>query len=362
MKLCAVFSFGVLAIVLFVLFLFSLFGLRATAQSVNVNAFVPSLCGNGVVDPGEQCDGSDLDGQTCSSQGFAGGGTLSCNNDCTFNISQCRASSGNTNGSPSGNSGSGGGSSGGYSAPIPTPIQASVTLSGSAYPLSTVTVLQDAQIAVQSIAGPDGNFSATVNNLSAGNYIFSVYSQDGSGNRSSLFTFPTSLVAGASTNVSGIFISPTIAMDKQEVKQGDTLVIFGESAPNAQVTITVHSNNAIYAQATSSGNGAYVYDLNTSQLALGSHSAIAQAAVANLMSDDSVSRSFIVGDVNVAAQASSTTPLKGDFENNGRVDLVDFSMLAYWYGRPNPPAEFLLDNTGAVDLTDFSIMAYYWTG
>jgi cysteine-rich repeat protein len=41
----------------------------------------PVDCGNGVVEPGETCDGSDLDGQTCVGQGF-GGGTLACSPDC----------------------------------------------------------------------------------------------------------------------------------------------------------------------------------------------------------------------------------------------------------------------------------------
>jgi hypothetical protein len=339
------------------------FGTRVIAQSVSVSASVPSTCGNGVVDAGEQCDGSNLNGQTCASQGFSGG-TLSCTASCAFDTAQCTSRTRVSPAVVSGGGDRGGDGGGGEVPPSPSlsPSQASVTLSGSAYPLSTITVLQDAQIADQSIAGPDGNFTVTVNDLAAGSYIFSVYSEDGSGNRSSLFTFPTSLSVGASTQVGSIFISPTIAMDKQEVKQGDPLVIFGETAPDAQVTITLHSSQAIYVQTTSTKAGAYVYDLNTAQLDLGSHAAIAQATVANLMSNDSVSRSFTVGSTDVATQSTSTPPLKGDFEGNGRVDLVDFSMLAYWYGKSAPPVEYRLDGAQAIDLTDFSIMAYYWTG
>ncbi len=48
----------------------------------------PPVCGNGLREGSEQCDGSDLGGQTCQSQGFPGG-TLSCNGDCTFNTSGC---------------------------------------------------------------------------------------------------------------------------------------------------------------------------------------------------------------------------------------------------------------------------------
>lgn len=48
----------------------------------------PSTCGNGVIDPGEQCDGSDLGGATCESLGFAGG-TLACSGACTYDTSGC---------------------------------------------------------------------------------------------------------------------------------------------------------------------------------------------------------------------------------------------------------------------------------
>jgi hypothetical protein len=50
----------------------------------------PPVCGNNVKESGEACDGTDLAGQTCVSQGF-GGGVLSCNANCTFNTSACTA-------------------------------------------------------------------------------------------------------------------------------------------------------------------------------------------------------------------------------------------------------------------------------
>ncbi|MFH1412878.1 MAG: VWA domain-containing protein, partial [bacterium] len=45
-------------------------------------------CGDGIKNNDEQCDGSDLDEQSCSSKGYDKG-TLTCNSDCTFNISEC---------------------------------------------------------------------------------------------------------------------------------------------------------------------------------------------------------------------------------------------------------------------------------
>jgi hypothetical protein len=47
------------------------------------------VCGNNVKEVGESCDGTDLGGQTCASQGFTSG-SLSCNATCSaFNVSNC---------------------------------------------------------------------------------------------------------------------------------------------------------------------------------------------------------------------------------------------------------------------------------
>lgn len=48
----------------------------------------PDPCGNGAIDPGEDCDGVDLGGQDCVSQGFDMG-QLGCNDDCTFDTAAC---------------------------------------------------------------------------------------------------------------------------------------------------------------------------------------------------------------------------------------------------------------------------------
>jgi hypothetical protein len=50
-------------------------------------------CGNGMVQYDEQCDGDDLAGETCMSQGEEAG-TLSCTASCEFDTSQCGATEG----------------------------------------------------------------------------------------------------------------------------------------------------------------------------------------------------------------------------------------------------------------------------
>ncbi|MFT4571242.1 MAG: cysteine-rich repeat protein [Candidatus Binatia bacterium] len=52
-----------------------------------------SICGDGVADTAETCDGDDLESQTCQDNGFAGG-TLACAPDCTPDTTACAKSAG----------------------------------------------------------------------------------------------------------------------------------------------------------------------------------------------------------------------------------------------------------------------------
>jgi hypothetical protein len=59
------------------------------ACNFNTNNCVPlAACGNGVVDMGEQCDGMNLNGQSCASQGYPGG-NLGCDGACHYNYAGC---------------------------------------------------------------------------------------------------------------------------------------------------------------------------------------------------------------------------------------------------------------------------------
>ncbi len=310
-----------------------------------------SVCGNNIKEGSEQCDGSDLGGQSCVSRGFASG-TLSCNANCTFNTSACVSGGG------------GGGSGGGYVAPT---VITQVIFTGRAYPKSTVTLLKDAQIAATTVAGADANFQISISGLAGGNYIFSVYSEDKEGRRSSLLTFPISITQGTTTNVSGIFIAPTISVDKSEVKRGDNIVIFGQSVPNSEITISVNSDEEFFNKLIADANGVYLYNFDTSLLEMEQHFTKSKSAYNGEISSFSKAIGFFVGTKNVAAQPIAKCSEKADLNDDCKVNLVDFSIAAYWYKRPLSEAfkkmeQEKLNNDGKVDLVDFSVMAYYWTG
>jgi len=315
--------------------------------TTNITIEILALCGNNIKETGEECDGTDLAGQSCTSKGYTGG-TLSCNSSCNFVTSACTSG---------GDGGGGGGGGGGYVEPATSAI-----FNGRAYPKSAVTLLKDAQIAATTIADANANFSLNISGLSGGNYIFSVYSEDNKGNRSSLLTFPVSVTSGATTQISGIFIAPTIDVDKSEVKRGDDIAIFGQSAPQADIVVSVTSGEEFFGKTISDKDGIYLYNFDSSFVDYGAHYTKSKASIGNLaISSFSNSIGFKVGTKNVLAQLPKKIE-KGDLNSDNRVNLIDFSIAAYWYKRPSPPSSVDLNGDGKIDLVDFSILAYYWTG
>ncbi len=65
-------------------------------------------CGNRRIDPGEQCDKNNLNGETCASvtMGSRPSGTLRCTNRCRFDTRRCSGTGGT--GGTGGAAGSGG--------------------------------------------------------------------------------------------------------------------------------------------------------------------------------------------------------------------------------------------------------------
>jgi len=111
----------------------------------------------------------------------------------------------------------------------------------------------------------------------------------------------------------------------------------------------------------------YLYNLGTEILDYGSHFTKSKAAKDGEISSFSRAVSFLVDTKNVAKVVPTKCPAKADLNNNCRVNLVDFSIAAYWCKRPlsvlfAATEKEKLNGDGKIDLVDFSIMAFYWTG
>ncbi|HKN69066.1 MAG TPA: dockerin type I repeat-containing protein, partial [Gemmatimonadaceae bacterium] len=150
-------------------------------------------------------------------------------------------------------------------------------------------------------------------------------------------------------------IAPTIAVDRDSIAQGEPVTIFGQTAPGSDVSITVHSAQQLDYSTKADGAGIYSYTFLTGLLEQGKHQAQARSLIAGAASGVSSAAYFRIG-------AAEDIPGSGDLNGDGRVNIVDFSIAAFWFKKPSPPTNVDLNGDGRVDIVDFSVLAYNWTG
>lgn len=260
---------------------------------------------------------------------------------------------------------SGGGASGGGGGAIPPPASTGVTLefSGRAYPNMTVTLMQDARIVGTTQADANAYFTLSVPDLTAGTYTFSMYGEDYEGVRSSLHTFAVTVNEGENASIGSIYIPPTIAIADTHLTKGESVTILGQTAPQSTVTITVHSDTEYAMQAVADDNGVYLYSFDTTPLEPGEHTAKSRSMTDAEMSGFSRAVAFDVSE----EETSVAEWMPADANEDGVVNLVDFSIAAYWYNRTLSDAAKVMEarhfnGDGAITIVDMSIIAYYWSG
>lgn len=232
--------------------------------------------------------------------------------------------------------------------------QSGVRFSGYAYPGATVTVQKGPAMAGSVIADASGAFSITIGEDAW--QFFSLYATDVFGRKSTILNFPTVLYTGYLTEISGIRFAPTISVDKVSVKQGDYITITGSALPNANLEIVFVEGPEVQTFSLRADN-AGVYKI-TAPLALQKGD---YGIKVHYVGDARFSKiiRIAIGDTNTL-RVDTTTNIPGDCNFDQRVTIVDFSVLAFWYGKDNPPRCVDTNRDGAINLVDFSILAFYW--
>ena len=243
---------------------------------------------------------------------------------------------------------------------VPVNIPNSVIISGYAYPNSTTHLLQDGSMVLSAPSEEDGRFEMRLLSLEPRVHVFGISAVDANGERSILQTFSVNVEDKVTTVIDGIFLPPTIYADKLEVKKGGNINFFGSSVPNAKIALTL--NLSILERESIVGvDGKWSISLNTSSVDYGNH--IARAFLPKSLAKQRYSStvSFLVSDKNIFASLEDNVTKKIDINGDGRVNLADFSVAAFWYQKPDPEKGDL-NGDRIVDLVDMSILAYYWTG
>ena len=239
----------------------------------------------------------------------------------------------------------------------------SAVFKGRAYPGSSIVVIKNGLVLHELAAFSDGTFEIPVRNILPGTYTFSLQAKDGNGLKSSLVTYTIVITGNVVTEVSGILIPPTITTNKTEVRLGDDIVFSGKSIPSTTLPLSLFAKSGITKEVMVTASGTWTYTLSTKGLDLGDYTVKGRTKVDTeytLYSDPIV---FTVGTKNTMRKTgSSLINARCDLNSDGRVNLLDFSIMAFWYKRLGFPMKVDLNSDGRVNLTDLSILAYCWTG
>lgn len=249
---------------------------------------------------------------------------------------------------------------------VPLTVEAgtdAAVFKGMAYPGSLVSLLKNGLVLNELPAKADGTFEVPVHNILPGTYTFSLRAKDSNGLVSSSVTYTIIILASVVTQVTGVIIPPTITTDKTEVKLGDSIIFSGKSIPNREVDLTLFAKSGITKLATSNASGTWSYTVTTSGLDLADYNAKARTKIDLEYSLYSDTILFTVGKTTKMHKGgTSFANARCDLNSDGRVNLLDFSIMAFWYKRLGFPVKVDLNSDGRINLTDLSILAYCWTG
>lgn len=349
----------------------------ALAQiSVSTTTVFVSICGDSLINAGEECDipgeigtySTTIFGRQCGLDcrygPYCGDGILQtvyseqCDDANNENDDFCAADcSEETADSGGGSSGGGGSSSSGGNDTELGDTQ--VAISGKASPNSTVTILADGTSVGTVRTNSKGEFLFNVS-TDPGTTSFGFWVTDSSGTRSLTISTTFDVTQGAVTSLNGILIPPTIRASKTTVNPGDVIILSGQTAPNVTVEVAI-DGSAKTLSAVSDASGNWSLNLNTGTISVSTHTVkarfISGTGALKTESPYGTALSLAVG---VEGKATSNSDLNRD----GKINLIDFSILIFWWGTPggnsNPPAD--INQNAKVGLEDFSILLFNWTG
>lgn len=350
---------------------------EAYAQSaVSTTTLTISICGDTLVNAGETCDvpgetgvySTTIAGRQCSTScvwgPYCGDGILqtSYDEECDdgnntsndFCSAECKAELADNGGGSTGGGGSSG--SGGRDEELG---DTQVTIQGKAFPNATVTILIDGTSVGTVRTNSKGEFTFNTE-TDPGTASLSFYASDNAGTRSATVNTTFDITQGAVTNVNGILIPPTIRTANANVNPGDVITLSGQTVPSVTVEVVV-DNNAQKLTTTSDASGNWSLQFDTKSVSVSEHTVKARFVTgANALKTESIYGTALQLFVGVKGKATSNSDLNRD----GKVNLIDFSILIFWWGtaggNSNPPAD--INGNGKVGLEDFSILLFNWTG
>ncbi len=248
----------------------------------------------------------------------------------------------------------------------PAGYYGAINISGKVYPSANVTILLDGVVVNSTTANSSGDYTFSINDLTTRSYSIGIYATDSNGTRSPTLGMERSVTAGVTTSVTNANLAPTIRQSHASIRQGENITFSGSTAPNVPVTLTFGGARNSTTTVNSNVAGYYTYSLPTGSWSRGSYTVYSDSLVNGIRTPNSFALSFSIADATVTPPPTprpGTCP-RSDLSCDGKVDLVDFSILLYYWEQTdfsqNPKVD--INKDGSVGIKDLSIMLYDWTG
>lgn len=208
-----------------------------------------------------------------------------------------------------------------------------------------------------------GFFDARISNLKQGLYQISLTAFE-IGNRSYETSTSLSLYVArkTETTASNIKFPPLYQSTANTFLFGEEIPFVTKSTPMTNFELFL--NGKSHVSARTNVNGSFASTLKV-RLPLGTHETMLREKNGSTTLPFGKKYIFtVVKSKNTIPKDGDSVgcPKKGDFNNDCKVNIVDFSLLAYWHKRSGFPAKYDLNNDTRITIRDFSILAFYWTG
>lgn len=238
-------------------------------------------------------------------------------------------------------------------------ILANLRITGSTAPDTFIVFTEAGAVLGTDVANALGGFNHLFSGLQPTTHQITLYGID----LNNLITSPIPLqiytAASQETLISNVLLSPTLELNANDYLLGDPIIVSGSAIPAGSITVFVDTPLRTY-YTTSADDGSWNYTItNSNEYVYGDYRAYALVQAENgwqSLVSNSQNFSIISGSGTTGAACGDIS--HGDLNCDGEINLIDFSILMYYWGTSNLAADINTDNL--VNLGDFSIMMYWW--
>lgn len=237
-----------------------------------------------------------------------------------------------------------------------------VTLDGLGPPGARLVVMKDGLAARDSAIAVSGGINEKFTELQRGTYTWGLYGIDAKGRRTSTYNSVIYLIAASNNVIAPVYLSPTIGVPSTALAIGESFDVEGYAIPNVPVQVILNryneafSGEILYASTTANGAGFWKARIPGEGLTRGTYEVKAKSII-SAKDESLLSPTAYVG---IGEDAAPNFCVRSDFNGDGKVNLIDFSILLFNWRTSDATTD--VNQDGTVNLTDFSIMLSCWGG